>query len=306
MNNTTSNSETGSGLMYGLGAFLLWGVFPIYWKQLGHVDAWESLAHRLLWTLPFVVLVVLYKAKWPQIKTLLSQPRQLALLLLSAIIITVNWGVYIWAVLNNYVVEASLGYFITPLLNVLLGLMFFKERLRLWQWLAIILATLAVSNQIYQLGSVPWVALSVGFSFACYGALRKASKSDTVSGLFLEVTFLVPFAAAYLLWLGFQGSLVFGNVDRLTDAYLIGCGVMTALPLLLYIAAAKRMQLAELGLLTYLAPSLQFLIGAFVYDEPLQTTQYLTFALIWIGLIVFAVEGRIHFYNNMKKAYATR
>ncbi|MEA3290827.1 MAG: EamA family transporter RarD [Pseudomonadota bacterium] len=280
------------GYLLALGAYVGWGLFPLYWKQLAHVAPEEVLVHRLLWSLPFVAIVILLSRNWPLVVNVLRKKRQVGFLTLSAILISINWGVYIWAVANNQVVGASMGYFLTPLLHVLLGLLVFDERLNRGQWLAVALAFAGVTWQIVRLGELPWVGLTVGFSFALYGMLRKKVAADSATGLFIETLLLFPFGLGLVFWWHRQGTGSFLHIDTSTDLLLILGGAVTAIPLLLFAAGARRLPLATMGLLFYLTPTMQFLIGVLVYDEPLERARLYGFALIWAGLLVYTFSLR--------------
>ncbi len=283
-----------AGYAFAVAAYVIWGLFPIYWKWLVHVDALEILAHRVFWTVPFTTVVLVMIKRWRTVYPTVRDRKQLRLLIFSTCLISINWGVYIWAVNHDRVVQASLGYFLTPLLSVALGVIFFHERLRQWQWIAVLLALAGVVNQLVFSQTPSWVSLSVGLSFAGYGALRKLVSCDSATGLLVETALLAPLAAAWMWWLDASGNAAFMHSGWTTDLLLIFGGVMTGTPLLLYVAGAKRLPLATMGLVFYLTPTLQFLLGVFVYDEPVGTAQTITFGLIWTGLAVHVLEGRLH------------
>jgi chloramphenicol-sensitive protein RarD len=265
---------------------------PVYWKWLVHVDALEILSHRILWTAPFVALVLTLAGRWQAVRNTVRDLRQVALLGLTTVLIALNWGIYIWAVNNDQVVPASLGYFLTPLLHVLVGIVLFHERPRLWQWLAVALAASGVLVQFLFSSTALWVSLSVGLTFALYGGLRKLVSADSASGLFLEAAVLAPFALAWMVWVAGTGQAAFLVGQPLTDLLLVLCGVVTGVPLLLFVAGTKRLPMTTVGLLFYLTPSLQFLLGVFVYGERVDTAQALAFALIGCALVLFTLEGR--------------
>lgn len=283
--------EGPKGYLLALGAYVGWGLFPLYWKQLSGVDPFEVLVHRLLWTLPFVAMVILLGRGWPRVAGILRRRGQVGHLLFSALLITVNWGVYIWAVANDQVVGASMGYFMTPLLNVLLGMLVFGERLDRLQWLAVLLACAGVAVQVVTLGELPWVGLTVGFSFALYGMLRKKVAADSATGLFIETLLLFPFALGIVAWWQIGGTPSFLHAGGGTDLLLVLGGAVTAIPLLFFAAAARRLPLATMGLLFYLTPTMQFLIGVGVYREPLQPAKLWSFFLIWAGLAVYTFSA---------------
>lgn len=280
-----------AGLGYAMAANLIWGCFPLYWALLPGVSALEILAHRILWTLPLALAMVWIGGQWRVAAATLRTPRQLALLTLSACLIALNWGLYIWAVTHGRVVEASMGYYIAPLVTVLLGVIAFGERPRPLQWLAVALAAAGVAVQMLGLGSLPWVGLTLAVSFALYGALRKRSTADSAAGLFIETALLSPLALAGVLWLLATGGGAFLHRGTGTDLLLIGAGFMTAVPLLCYVAGARRLPLATLGILFYANPTLQLLLGVLVFDEPLARAQIAAFVLIWLGILVYLLEG---------------
>lgn len=280
------------GIAYALSAYGIWGLFPIYWKALEHVDVLEVVAHRIAWTVPFVALVLTANGGWAPVRTVLRTPTRIFALCLTTIAITLNWGIYIWAVGHERVLEASLGYYLSPILSVTVGFLAFRERLTRLQIAAVALAALGVLNEVFAYGDVPWAALGVGISFAIYGAVRKATPIDAPSGLLLETALLAPCAAAWMLWLALQGHADFLHVNPATDVLLVLGGAVTAIPLLFYVGAARRLPLSTLGLLFYLTPSLQFAVGIFVYGEPFPPTRAITFVLVWVGLVIFVLGSK--------------
>jgi len=279
------------GLIYGLGAYLLWGFMPIYWKLLHHVPALETLAHRTVWSLVFVAAILTLRRQWQWLRHTLRDYRTLGLFLLIAVLLAFNWGVYIWAVNAGFIVETSLGYFINPLVNVVLGVLFLQERMRPAQWIAIGLAATGVIYLTVSYGSLPWVALSLAFSFAFYGLLKKKVSLRPMDGLFLETAMLALPALIFLLYLGSTGVGALGHSDGWTTFLLPFTGIATALPLLLFAIAAKSVTLSTLGVLQYLAPTIQFMLGVFVYHEPFSPDRLIGFSFIWMALIVYTLEG---------------
>ncbi len=289
-----------SGVLFALGAFILWGLFPLYWKQLIHVEPLEVLAHRVVWSVPFVGAVVLIGGKFGLLLEAFRNIRGLAILAISSLLISLNWGVYIWAVSVDRVVEASMGYFLTPLLSVVLGLLIFGERLHRIQWAAVSIAATGVLYLFVAKSVPPWVALILGISFASYGAIRKQAVQDSVTGLFVELLAVFPIALLYLIFLGVNDMMGFSGSDFKTDLLLIGAGVVTASPVLLFVAGARQLHLSTVGLLFYLTPTIQFLIGILVYDETLLPADLIAFICIWTALVLFASHGYIQSRHNQQ------
>lgn len=280
-----------SGIIYAALAFLCWGLFPIYFHALGEVPPMQILAHRMLWSLGFLLIVLVLRRQWKWLQVV-RQPRVFFSFVLSALLLSANWLVYIWSVANHHVIEASLGYFINPLVNIMLGYLILKERLRSVQWVAIAIAALGVGWLTWQTGTVPWIALFLAFSFGSYGLLRKTAALGALEGLSFETIVLFPLAAAYVVWLTVQGQNVFINTDSdLTRVLLVMAGPLTAIPLLLFASGARRIPLSILGLLQYLSPTLQFLLGVWLFKEAFTADRLVGFALIWGALLLFAGEG---------------
>ncbi|WP_313166527.1 EamA family transporter RarD [Massilia oculi] len=280
-----------SGIIYAALAFLCWGLFPIYFHALGDVPPMQILAHRMLWSLGFLLIVLVLRRQWKWLNVV-RQPRVFFSFVLSAVLLSANWLVYIWSVTNHHVIEASLGYFINPLVNIMLGYLILKERLRTVQWVAIAIAALGVGWLTWQTGTVPWIALFLAFSFGSYGLLRKTAALGALEGLSFETIVLFPLAAAYVIWLTVNGQNVFINTDSdTTRVLLVMAGPLTAIPLLLFASGARRIPLSILGLLQYLSPTLQFLLGVWLFKEAFTADRLVGFALIWSALILFAGEG---------------
>jgi len=279
------------GLFAALFAFLLWGVFPLYWAQLKSVPALEIISHRVLWCGLFVVTWLCWRDGSGWLRTALRGRRVLPALMLSSVLISVNWGLYIWAVTHGHVVDASLGYFINPLVNVLIGVLLLGERLNRAQWLAVGIAALGVLWLSVQLDAVPWIALSLAFSFAFYGLLRKQVAVEAVPGLGIESLLLSGPALAFLLWSEFAGRGHFGHQAGSLDGLLIVGGALTALPLIGFAYGARRIPYSLVGVLQYLAPTLQLLAGVLILGESFSTTQALGFGCIWLALALYAGDG---------------
>lgn len=280
-----------AGIAYAVFAYVLWGVFPVYFKALQHVPATEILAHRMVWSLAFVAAVLALRRRWDWVAEVLARPALVVRFAATAALVSVNWGVYIWAVNAGHVVDASLGYFINPLVNVAIGALVLHERLRAAQWTAVALAAAGVAWLTWHAGAVPWIGLTLAFSFAAYGLLRKTASLGAAEGLALETALLAPFALAYLAWLGADGASAFGNGPAATRWLLAAAGPVTALPLLAFAAGARRIPFSMLGLLQYIAPTLQLVLGVWLYREAFEPGKAAGFAAIWIALAIYSIEG---------------
>ncbi|WP_417606314.1 EamA family transporter RarD [Oceanimonas baumannii] len=282
--------QSARGALLALCAYLLWGLAPVYFKQLLDVPAPEILAHRVVWSILLLLGLITALGYWTRVRALLRQPRLLLLLLISSVVIGTNWLVFIWAVNNNHILDASLGYYINPLLNIVLGMVFLQERYRPLQWLAVGLAALGVLIQLLIFGSLPWVALVLALSFGTYGLIRKQVPVDPFTGLLLETSVLLIPAVLWLWGLNSATGNLSANSTSL-NLLLLAAGLITTIPLLLFAGAARRLQLSTLGFFQYLAPSLALLLGVLVYEEAFTTDKAITFALIWIALIVYSLDG---------------
>ena len=280
--------------MLGAAAYTMWGLFPLYWPLLEPAGAVEILAHRVAWSLVTMLALVLVVRRGAQLRTLLADPRKRSILTLGAVVIAVNWGTYIWGVNNGHVVETSLGYFINPLVTVLMGVVILEERLRRLQWVALGIAALAVVGLTVEYGRPPWVALVLAFSFGSYGLAKKKADAGAVESLTFETMVLAPVAVGYIAFLVASGSSEFGPNGAGHVALLVGTGVITAIPLICFGAAATRVSMTTLGLLQYLAPTIQFALGVLVYDEPMPALRWVGFGLVWLALVIFTVESVNH------------
>ena len=278
------------GILLAIGAYGLWGVLPIYWKQLQGVPSPEIIGHRIVWSLVFAGGVVIFKSRLPLMLRTVREGRVVFIYGIAASVLTVNWTTYVWGVNAGYVVETSLGYFINPLVSVLLGVIFFRERLRSWQWAAIGLAATGVGYLTTRHGSLPWIALVLAFSFGTYGLIKKSAPLEALEGLTLEVALLTVPALLYLVHLQSRGVGTFGHAG-LPSVLLVLGGVVTATPLLMFAGAARRIPLSMLGVLQYIAPTLQFSIGVWVYGEEFSRDRLIGFCFIWAALIMYTVEG---------------
>ena len=293
-------------MLYGVACYLIWGLFPLYWPLLEPAGSIEILAHRIVWSLLVVATVLAVTRNWAWVRPLLADRATLARMALAAVLISVNWATYIWGVNNEHVVETSLGYFINPVVTVLIGVLVLHERLRPVQWAAIGLGTVAVLVLAVDYGRPPWIALGLAGSFATYGLIKKrvGVTVGAVQSLTVETAVLVLPALAYLLTLEGRGDGHFGHVGVGHSLLLASAGVATAVPLLLFASAARRVPLSTLGLLQYLAPVLQFLIGVLVYDEPMPASRLVGFALVWAALVVLSVDGVRNAGRNRRAARA--
>ena len=271
-----------------LTGYVGWGLFPLYWSMLIHVPPGEVLLHRMLWSLPLLVLLVfLSERRRKQFSAAIRSARDLGWLTLSSIVICLNWGIYIWAVANQQVIEASMGYFLTPLLNVLTGVVVFQERLTRTKLLAVVFAAGGVGWYVFANGAFPWVGIAVAVSFAGYGLLRKQMPTNAIPGLFIEILILLPFTLAAIFWLAYSGQAVFLNADYRTDLLLILGGPITIIPLAFFTAGTRMLPMTTVGILFYVTPSLQFISGVFVLGEAFNFDKLIAFALIWTGLAIF-------------------
>lgn len=278
------------GILSAVVTYVLWGILPVYWKALQSVPALEILCHRTLWSLVFVGILLALRKRWGWLRRVKDQRTWLTFGA-SACLLGLNWFVYIWAVNAGHVVDASLGYFINPLISVLLGVVFLKERLRIWQGVAIGLAVTGVLFLTLGYGVFPWIALTLAGTFGFYGLLRKIAPLGSLEGLSLETALISIPMFGYLLHLEAAGAASFVHAGAKTTLLLLGTGVVTAVPLLLFAYAARRVTLATVGILQYIAPTLQFLLGVFLYHEPFARARLLGFAAVWLALAVYSVEG---------------
>ncbi|MBN1149459.1 MAG: EamA family transporter RarD [Anaerolineales bacterium] len=279
------------GILYAASAYLLWGFLPVYWKALQSVPATQILSHRIVWSMVFLAALIAWKRDWARLRQAIAAPKTLLAGFLAACLLAVNWLTYIWGVNAGFVVETSLGYFINPLVNVMLGVIFLRERLRPWQWLPVGLAAAGVAYLTLTYGSLPWIALTLAFTFGLYGLIKKLASLGALTGLALETGILFGPALLYLLYLGSQGVGAFSSQGAPIDALLAATGVVTAFPLLLFGMGARRIHLSTLGILQYIAPTCQLFLGVLVYGEPFTPARLVGFGLIWAALIFYSVEG---------------
>lgn len=280
-------------MLCALAAFGFWGFVPIYFKAIDHVPPQEVLCHRVLWSVPIIALMITLFRDWKSLATGLGSLRILGTLFASATLLALNWFVFIYAVSTGRILQASLGYYINPLVNVLLGIVFLKERLRPLQAVAVLLAAGGTINLTLHYGKLPWISLVLAVSFAFYGLIRKTVRIGSVNGLFVETTLIAPFALAFLLWKAQHGGVAFGNAGLQTSTFLVLAGAVTTFPLVCFTSGARRLRLSTIGLLQYLAPSLMFMLAVFFYGEALNLVSGITFGLIWIGLAIFVLDSMV-------------
>ncbi|MBQ4856740.1 EamA family transporter RarD [Pseudoalteromonas carrageenovora] len=297
-------NEQRKGGIFACLAFLMWGLAPIYFKQIQHVSAFEILTHRVVWSVVFLVLVVSVLKYWDKVKRIVVQPKIMLMLVITSSILGFNWGLFIWAVNNNHMLDASLGYYINPLLNVLLGMLFLGERLRKLQGFAVFLAFAGVVLQLVSFGSFPVVAFSLATSFAIYGLLRKKLPVEALPGILLEALILLPVALIYWWVMAPTATSDLVVNDWHTNVLLISAGIITTLPLLCFTGAAKRLQYTTLGFFQYIGPSLMFMLAVVFYDEVFDAERVITFACIWSALAIFTWDS-YHQSRKRKKAAIT-
>lgn len=281
------------GLTAAIGSYLLWGLLPVYWKQLSAVSAYEILSHRIIWSFFFMLLVLSFLGRmgsfWEECKNLWRNKRRSALLVLASFLITANWCIFIWAVTNRHVVDTSVGYYMNPLVSVLLGVVCFHERLSKMKWFSIAIAAAGIGVMTWELGRLPLIAVGLASTFALYGAVKKKLNLDAFYSITLETFFVLPFALAYVFFLGNDGIGHFTADDLRTTAFLIGAGAVTATPLVLFSVGANGLPLNVLGFCQYIAPSITLLLGIFLFGEPFARAQAIAFAFIWSALAVFTI-----------------
>jgi chloramphenicol-sensitive protein RarD len=301
----SAKAQEVSGLIAGIGCFTTWGLIPIYWKLLGAVPATEILAHRFVWTTIFLSILLSWQRRWPELIANLRSPRARIYCLTGGVAIASNWFLFIYAVNTGRVVETALGYFMTPLMNVLFGALFLRERLTKLQFVSVLLAALGVLNLTFGYGRFPWIAVVLCVTFGLYGLLRKQSGTAAIPGLFIETILLVPFAAVFLIYLQRSGALMFGRVDLSLSILLISTGVVTAIPLFWFGYATRHLRLVTLGFLQYLSPIGSFFLGVFLYHEPFTRGHLVTFILIWLALALFTGEAVLRWRSRRVREIST-
>ena len=290
------------GVLSGLAAYSLWGLFPLYFPLLEPAGGVEIVAHRVLWSLVFIGLLLTVLRRWSQVRALVADRRRLLVLAGAAVLIAANWLVFVYGVNSGHVVETSLGYFINPLVSVLLGVVVFSERLRLLQWVAVGIAAVAVAVLTVDYGRLPWIALTLAATFGLYGVMKKVVRVEAAPGLFVETALVAGPAVVVLGVLHAGGEGTFGNAGAGHAVLLVSSGIITAIPLLLFAAAARRIPLSTVGLLQYLTPLMQLAIGVFVYDEPMPPARLAGFVIVWVALAVFTVDMLRHARAGSRRA----
>jgi chloramphenicol-sensitive protein RarD len=279
------------GILNGIAAYALWGFFPIYWKLLHQVPALQVIGHRIGWSFILLTAFILFTKQWKEFRSTALTPRNIAIYSVAGVLLTINWLVYVWGVNAGFIVETSLGYFINPLLSVLLGVIFLRERLRPTQWIPVALAAAGVIYLTLAYGRLPWIALSLAFTFGFYGFVKKLAPLGSLYGLALETGIVFPVALIFLAFVEFSHTGAFLHNGALIDGLLIGAGVVTTIPLLMFASAARQIPLSVVGILQYIAPTLQFLIGVFLFHEPFDQSHLIGFGLVWLALIIFWGES---------------
>ena len=287
---SASSSQSKQGLIYGFTAYFIWGLAPVFFKLLQQVPTYEIIAHRIIWSLSLLIVIITVSRNWQGVLVIFSRPKTLMGLLLTSILVCSNWTIFIWAINHDHVLESSLGYFICPLTSIFLAVIFLKEHFRSLQWLALVLAAAGVMIQLWVFGSLPIVALGLALTFSLYGFFRKKIGVDAMAGLFFETLILLPFAFAYLYFEGSATSSIFNNSMKL-NLLLMACGAITTIPLLFFNAAAIRIKLSVMGLLQYCGPIMTFLLAVFVYHEPMGMDKWVTFGFIWVGVALFVWDS---------------
>ncbi|MGD8455040.1 MAG: EamA family transporter RarD [Anaerolineales bacterium] len=279
------------GILYAIGAYIMWGLLPMYWKLLDHVSSFEILLHRVIWSFFLLAGIIFVRNRWERIREAVYNWRVLRVYLISATLIGLNWGLYVWAVNAGFIVETSLGYFINPLVSVLLGVIILGERLRPMKWIPIGLAAGGVVYLTISYGALPWIALSLAFTFGLYGLAKKTAPLESLYGLSLEMSILLLPALAALAYFVVEERAAFLHADLTSNLMLLGTGVVSTVPLLMFAIAARRIPLSQVGLLQYIAPTIAFFLGVFVYGESFSEEQMVGFSLVWLALILYWGEG---------------
>lgn len=284
-------STTRQGVIYALAAYTIWGIVPIYFKMLGSISAPEILAHRIIWSCILILFLLGLSKGWSEVYSAIHRKKQLLVLMITSILIGGNWLAFIWAINSDHLLDASLGYFINPLVNVVMGMIFLKERFRRLQWFAVALAGIGVLFEVIRFGSLPWVAIVLALTFSCYGLLRKQVSIGALPGLFIETALLLPLALIYLFFFDHSTSRDLTQNTMSLNLLLISAGAVTTIPLLFFTGAARRLRLSTLGFFQYIGPSIMFILAILFYDEPFNANKLITFIFIWGALIIFSIDA---------------
>ncbi|KMM35874.1 EamA family transporter RarD [Guptibacillus hwajinpoensis] len=291
------------GIVAGAGAYFLWGILPLYWKLVATVPSEEVLAHRIIWSFVFMIVILLVLGKLSSFQKelilILRKPKKLTAIIFASLFITINWYAFIWAVNHDHVIQTSLGYYINPLISVLLGILFLKERLSFWQMISFGLAAVGVLNLVFRFGEIPWVSLVLALSFGIYGLLKKKAKLGALTGLTIETLFITPFALIYLMSVRHNIGDALYVENTMILALLLGAGIVTAVPLLLFATGANRISLSMIGFLQYIAPTLMLIQGVFLYEETFTSAHFISFVLIWAALLIFTLS-RTRLFRRME------
>lgn len=303
------DNEQTIGILSGAGAYFLWGILPLYWKLVGSVPSEEVLAHRIIWSFVFMMIVLAVMRKMSSFKielnTIVRQPKKLAAIAFASLFITINWYAFIWAVNHDHVIQTSLGYYINPLISVLLGILFLKERLSFWQLISFLLATIGVLNLVFRFGEIPWVSLILAMSFGLCGLLKKKARLGALTGLTIETLLITPFAFIYLFTVRSSVADALYIQNPVTFSLLLGAGIVTAVPLLLFASGANRISLSMIGFLQYIAPTLMLIQGVFLYGESFTSVHLVSFTLIWAALVLFTF-ARTKLFRRIEPRYFQR
>lgn len=293
--------QTKQGLLFALGAFLIWGLTPIFFKWVKHVGVYEIIAHRISWMCLILCVMMLVTRRTADLKPYIRDKRMVGMMFITALLVSTNWLTFTWAVTHDRVLDTSMGYFINPLVNVFLGMLFLRERLRPGQAISVVLAFCGVAYMVIQHGTLPWVSLALPFSFGMYGLLRKKIPIDAFNGLLMESLTILPFALGYMMYLATQEQLVFMQEGSNTKTLLMCCGLISVVPLILFTAGVRRVPYSTIGILQYIGPSMTFFLSIFLFKEDLDQVQLVAFLFIWTSLIIFVTEG-ILYTRRMAKA----
>jgi chloramphenicol-sensitive protein RarD len=303
------DNEQTIGILSGAGAYFLWGILPLYWKLVGSVPSEEVLAHRIIWSFVFMLIILAMLRKISSFKdelyAIFLQPKKLMAIAFASLFITINWYAFIWAVNHNHVIQTSLGYYINPLISVLLGILFLKERLSFWQLISFLLATIGVLNLVFRFGEIPWVSLILAMSFGLYGLLKKKARLGALTGLTIETLLITPFALIYLMTVRSSVADALYIQDSVIFGLLLAAGIVTAVPLLFFASGANRISLSMIGFLQYIAPTLMLVQGVFLYDESFTSVHVVSFTLIWAALILFTF-ARTKLFRRIEPSFFQR